>query len=279
MIHEMIVPIEPDPNRQAWAAEEYALSLASLFGAKLIGMVPSLAPTLAGVLRVEIPSEMFEQIQSRSEENAKASLKRFEDRARAAGVVHAHGLAHAGLFEFADDFVAKARICDLSILPQPEAASGAWETELFQAVLLGSGRPVLVVPYIQRGEARLNNVLIAWDGSREAARAVHDALPLLKPAKTVEVLTVGTEARPEAEVITGAGLARHLVGHGLPATARSMTAVDIDVSDALLSHAADSGVNLIVMGGYAHSRLRDLVFGGATIGMLNSMTVPVFMSH
>jgi nucleotide-binding universal stress UspA family protein len=155
---------------------------------------------------------------------------------------------------------------------------GAWETELFQAVLLGSGRPVLVVPYIQRGEARLDNVLIAWDGSKEAARAVHDALPLLQRAKMVEVLTVATEAHGGAEVITGADLARHLVGHGLPATARSMS-VDIDVSDALLSHAADAGVNMIVMGGYAHSRLRDLVFGGATIGILNSMTVPVLMSH
>ena len=279
MIHDMIVPIQPDPNRPARAAEDYALSLASVLGAKLTGMVPSLGPTLVGILRLEIPTELFEQIQSRSEEDAKTGVKTFEERARAAGVLQAHALAHAGLFEFVDVFLAKARICDLSILPQPETASGAWETDLFQAVLLGSGRPVLVVPYIQRGEARLDNVLVAWDGSKEAARAVHDALPLLQRAKTVEVLTVETEAHGGAEAITGTDLARHLVGHGLPATARSMTGVDIDVSDALLSHAADSGVNLIVMGGYAHSRLRDLVFGGATLGMLNSMTVPVLMSH
>ena len=129
-----------------------------------------------------------------------------------------------------------------------------------------SGRPALVVPFIQRNEARFKSVLVAWDGSKEAARAVHDALPLLRRAASIEVLTIYTEKHRGEDLIPGADLAAHLARHGLQVTARTLDGVEIGVTDALLSHVANSAVDLIVMGGYAHSRLRHLVFGGATSG-------------
>jgi nucleotide-binding universal stress UspA family protein len=136
---------------------------------------------------------------------------------------------------------------------------------------------VLVVPYIQAEGLKLDHVMVCWDGSRNAARAVGDAMPLLARAKAIEVLTIGTEIK--SDEIPAADIAQHLARHGLRVQVENVAAPDLDVANTILSHAADTSANFIVMGGYGHSRLREFVLGGATRGILTTMTVPTLMSH
>jgi nucleotide-binding universal stress UspA family protein len=134
-----------------------------------------------------------------------------------------------------------------------------------------------VVPYIQTEGIRLDRVMVCWDGSRNAARAVGDALPLLKRAKKIEVVTI--EQKEQRDSLRGAQIADHLARHKLDVDLKSIVAPEIDVADVILSHAADSQADLLVMGGYGHTRIREFVLGGATRGILGSMTVPVLMAH
>jgi len=143
---------------------------------------------------------------------------------------------------------------------------------------LGVGRPVLIVPRYGTFETVGERVLVAWNGSREATRAVHDALPLLKLASSVTVLSIDPE-HDTGDRIPGADIALHLARHGVAAEGMSTVGLDISVGDLLLSRAADLGADLIVMGAYGHSRVRELVLGGATRHILQHMTVPVLMSH
>ena len=139
-----------------------------------------------------------------------------------------------------------------------------------------SGRPVLVVPYAGRHEGLGSRVLVAWNASREAARAVHDALPLLTRARSVVVLAVDP---PDEDHIPGADIAAHLAHHGVHVEARHTVAPDIEVGDELLNLISDLGADLLVMGAYGRSRWREAVFGGATRHILAHMTVPVLMAH
>ncbi len=143
-----------------------------------------------------------------------------------------------------------------------------------------SGRPVLLIPYAGHFSSFGKRVTIAWNGRREAARAAFDALPLLKMASTVRILWIN----PQDEVqdvgdIPTAEIAAALARHGVKCETATTAAADIDVGDVLLSSLADDGCDLLVMGAYGRSRLREFVFGGATRHILRSMTVPVLMSH
>jgi len=120
--------------------------------------------------------------------------------------------------------------------------------------------------------------MVCWDGSRAATRAIADAMPLLERAGTIEVVIV-TNDRGKRDGIEGADMGLHLARHGLKVDVTRITRGDLDVVDALLSHAADSGADFMVMGGYGHSRLREFVLGGVTRSILHSMTVPTLMSH
>lgn len=172
-----------------------------------------------------------------------------------------------------------ARYADLAIVGQrsqetrPEAG---YYSGIAEEVVLGAGRPVLVVPYIGSPATVGRRVLVAWNGSREAARALHDALPILEQADRVVVLVINPKA---AGRIPGADIAAHLARHGVRAEAAHTPSAGISVGDALLSRVADLGCDLIVMGAYGHSRMREFVMGGATSHILDHMTVPVLMAH
>jgi len=175
-----------------------------------------------------------------------------------------------------------ARYADLTIVGQldPEELLPRPEYEIPERVALESGQPVLVVPYAGSFASVGRRILIAWNGSPQAARAVRDALPLLKRAEKVMVLTLnpaglgkGEETRP------GDRLLAHLRRHGIEAESHELTADHISAEDFILSRAVDEGADLIVMGAYGHSRAREVVLGGATRGMFKHMTMPVLMSH
>ena len=168
--------------------------------------------------------------------------------------------------------------------PQPEGALPGRAADLMQHVLLEAGRPLLVVPYAGTFDAlaRLEgfHALIGWTETREAARAVHDALPLLTGAGAVTVLTIlaGRDAPIDGEP-PAAELAQHLQRHGVAATAVRTVTDGIPDSDALLSYACDVSADLLVLGGYGHSPLRERMWGGVTRDVLRHMTLPVLMSH
>jgi nucleotide-binding universal stress UspA family protein len=147
-----------------------------------------------------------------------------------------------------------------------------------EAALFQSGRPVLVVPYIQRTGLKLDRLLVCWDGSRSAARAVGDAMPFIVRAKATEIVMVANEAAKSDEM-PGADIAHHLARHGAKVEVKRIVSIETDVASTILSHAADSSADFLVMGGYGHSRLREFVLGGATRGILASMTLPTLMSH
>ena len=126
---------------------------------------------------------------------------------------------------------------------------------------------------------KLDRVTCCWDGGRTAARAINDALPLLKKAGVVELFILENDKTRYEHEVQGVDLARHLARHGVNVEVETLPVADIDVGNAILSHAADRSVDMIVMGGYGHSRFREFVLGGTTREILATMTVPVFMSH
>ncbi|SAL82947.1 universal stress protein family protein [Caballeronia arvi] len=150
-----------------------------------------------------------------------------------------------------------------------------------ETLIMSSGRPVLLIPYAGLFADVGKRPMIAWDGSREASRALHDALPLLKAAERVSIVSID-EARHDlaAERVSGAEIAAGLARHGVNADVfASVSAPDASAGELLLSRAADLEADLVVMGGYGHARWQELVLGGATQTFLASMTVPVLMSH
>jgi nucleotide-binding universal stress UspA family protein len=177
-----------------------------------------------------------------------------------------------------------ARCSDLTILTQadPSAPNHAVSKDLVESVVLHSARPTLLLPYAGHFERVGTRVMVAWNDSREAARALSDALPLLQRATQVEVATWVDAGDTEDKTLRLqlATLQRWLMWHGVSAEIRIETlGSDVGIADAMLSHAADLNADLIVMGAYGHARWTERVLGGATRGLLESMTMPVLMSH
>ncbi|TMJ65436.1 MAG: universal stress protein [Alphaproteobacteria bacterium] len=176
-------------------------------------------------------------------------------------------------------FIDLAKVFDLTILGQlsPEIRSTGFRPD---EIVIATGRPVLVVPYAGTFDTVGRRVLVAWDGTREAARAANDALPLLENAEAVTVMFVGARETTLAEHHPSIErMVQHLQRHGIPAQAEETLQGDLRISDVLLSRAADLAVDLLVAGGYHHSQLREALVGGVSRELLDHITVPVLMSH
>jgi nucleotide-binding universal stress UspA family protein len=178
------------------------------------------------------------------------------------------------------EFIALLSAVDLVVLGQTThdyRLPGGFRPE---DVIVGAGRPVLVVPHAGAFDAIGRRVLIAWDGSREAARALHDALPLIAKAEAAMVIGVSMrEAQAERAHPSLDRILRHLVRHGIPARLEETVGSDVPVAEMLLSRAADFDADLIVAGAYHHSRFREALIGGVSRGLLDHATVPLLMSH
>jgi nucleotide-binding universal stress UspA family protein len=170
-----------------------------------------------------------------------------------------------------------ARYVDLTVVSQGDPESDdVYRTSLPGDLALTSGRPVLVIPYIGAQAPIGRRILVAWSGSRESARAVGDSLDLLREAEEVRVLTISERAMRET---SNTDLARYLARHGVRAEVETIGSGGVDIGDGILNVASERGSDLIVMGCYGHSRLREAVFGGVSRTLLRTMTVPVLMSH
>ena len=271
-------------NSEATARErvEFACALAERFSAHLVGLCPlptPEAPRHLGYYDPALLDPFFAELRERMRSAAAKVRENFDH------VTGLRGLS-AEWREIPEgpdaDPALHARYADLAILGQldPDRA----ETELLrprpEQVALASGRPVLIVPYAGHFDYVGRRVLIAWNATREAVRAVSDAMPFLTSAELVTVLTIDPREGPHADgELPGADITVHLARHGVQAQIERTVSAGLPVGEALLSRAADLGVDLIVMGAYGHSRVREVLLGGATRSVLRSMTVPVVMSH
>jgi nucleotide-binding universal stress UspA family protein len=277
MIKDLLVHV---PTTQpARSVVNYATSLAAKFGARLDAIAFGYEPinaelTFEGAAAVAAVMELQRE---RALQQAEAALGVFEAEARRQSITFSSSKASAIPAEAAETAGALARLYDLTIVAQPDAKAPALYNLVPEAVLFNSGRPMLMVPYIHEGGFEARKIMICWDGKRAAARAVLDAMPFLTKAEAVEIIAINEDS--DATEATAAALAAHLGRKNIPAKAERLTADRAEIHNTILSTVADRGTQLVVMGGYGHSRLREFVLGGATRGILQSMTVPVLMSH
>jgi len=277
MVKDILLNLECDESRDN--ALDYAISVAEMFDAHLAGVAFADRAILPGYPMLDIPSNVLTDILAESERAARSAIARFEAAAKRSLLSAEPRLITESELGPPDAFSAMARRFDLSVVMQSDDTRGAYNDILIEAALFGSGRPLIVVPYIQKDRLKLDRIVCCWDGSRAGARAVNDALPLLKKAQVAELFIVDNEKTMREREIRGVDIGNHLARHGIKVEVKVASAADIDVTDAILSHVADCSASMIVMGGYGHSRLREFVLGGVTRGMLSTMTVPVFMSH
>jgi nucleotide-binding universal stress UspA family protein len=279
MIKDIVVNLSV--HKGGTSTVDYAVSVASALEAHIAG--------IAFVYDLNIPMselgynsrgimDVTDALRRDNEAAAKAAIERFAGATARAGVPAEPRMLRASTASAGDQFGRIARRFDLAIVGQTEPEGSAVEAIISESTLFDSGRPMIVVPYIHKGPFKLDRVMVCWDGSRPAARAIADAMPLLQRAGSTEVVIIANE-RGKQDEIEGADMGQHLARHGLNVEVKRITRDNLDVANVLLSHSADSDANFIVMGGYGHSRLREFVLGGVTRTILRSMTVPVLMSH
>jgi nucleotide-binding universal stress UspA family protein len=207
---------------------------------------------------------------------AEAAAQSAQVNAATAGVACSVESPHLSYAELLNAFRGQARLHDLTIVDAESEAINV-DRGLIETLLMDSGRPLLIVPP-GREVFQANRIILAWDGSARAARAAADALPFLRTAEAVDVVSV-TGEKDLPGTVSGVGIAAHLARHGVAATAANVEAQDGDVAQTLRDAADRSRADMIVMGGYVHSRLREMVFGGVTQSLLKQSPVPLFMAY
>lgn len=274
MPKDIVVNIMVGSSRDA--AADYAISLAETFNAHLAGIAFAYEPVLPAIVGGGIPESVIEEQREENEKAAKVAVGKFEVAAR--GVLFESRMMPASLAGAADTFGEVARHFDISVVGQSERDRVGPEELIVEGALFGSGRPVIVVPFEHAGGPKFDRVVVCWNGGRTAARATADAMPFLKRAKAVDVITVGTDATNPIEA-SAAEIGKHLARHDINVQVKRVAQGNLRVSAAILAYATDNGANMLVMGGYGHSRLREFILGGTTRGVLKAMTVPTLMSH
>ena len=276
MIKDIIVNLSVTKNDST--VGNYAVSVAAALQAQLTGIAFIYNPVVPISGAGYIPADVIESQRADNETAAEAAIKDFTTATDRAGISAEPQMLTASLTGAGDQFARMARRFDLAIVGQAQPEMSTMEQIIGETTLFESGRPMIMVPYIQKAPFKTDNVIICWDGSRTAARAVADAIPILGKSSRIEIVSVTSERGKEDE-IEGADIGQHLARHELKVDVHRISRGNIDVADALLSHAADSAADLLVMGGYGHSRLREFVLGGVTRSIFQSMTLPVLLSH
>jgi len=259
-----------------------AMKIAKDHGAHIVGLHVMRSPRVMvhTPYEIDILVEAEERVRKatlkRAEDLGKVFESHVDDEADAVGEWRAVQSPTTGV---EDILIEHARRCDLVIMAQPDPATDRLDRiGTVGEAIMQSGRPVLVVPYAWNPRSFAQKIFAAWNGSREGTRAIHDALPFLRSAGEVRLCAVGKGS--DGEALQGAELAATLSRHGVKAVTETEVATGgMSVGATLLSRMADHGSDMLVMGGYGHSRAREYVFGGVTRDMLEVMTVPVLFSH
>jgi len=276
-LKNVLVGITHEINGEdAFAALPYGLSLAKAAGAHLTVQAASLRLMLTSPFVCDFAAELVVAENRRLFALAEAAAEKSRGDAQAEGIactVEAHELSYSDLIAA---FTAQARVHDLAVL-DTEPVALVLDRDLIEAVLTGSGRPLIVVP-AGSDQLRAARIVVAWDGSAKAARAVNDALPFLLAADAVEIVSVEGE-KELTDTVPGAAIARHLSRHGIGVNVTVLRAENGDVAETLRRHATLSLADMVVMGAFVHSRLKQMVLGGVTQSLLKSCPVPLFLSH
>ena len=259
---------------------KYAMALAKMCDAHIHAIVLAPEYTVPSMVMAEIPVSVIETQRANAAAEAQKMADAFNAKAEAAGIDVTTEILSDTVDGLAMGFSEIARTGDLVILGQfnPDRES-ALATALIESVLFDSGRPLLVVPYIGGHDGIPKRPLIAWDASAPSARAANDSFALLDEAESVEVVTVDLGKDLTRIEKSGASLVRVMNRRGIKARYHVIPSGGLSAANALLSHASDVGADLVVMGGYSHSRMREIILGGATREILATMTVPVMMAH
>lgn len=258
-----------------------AASLARETGAHVSGLYVIPAVQVYPSVGFEAAPQVFEGNRTYFKDNSQRVKQAFEEAMRREALTYDFHLVDARTPVIAEEVIAMGRSADLVVVSatNPEEITGV-ERDFVEQVVMAVGRPVIVLP--AQGDARiaLAEIVVGWDGGREAARAAFDALPLLKKAEKVRVVRIDPQKDPALRgSIAGADLAGTLARHGIRAEAQGYPTDGLDEGQALMRCAEDNGAGLIVMGAYGHSRLAEFIFGGATRFVLTRMSRPVLMSH
>lgn len=276
----IVLTTYPDPTPVSEIAQ--GIDFAAAIGAKISAVACEVEFQIPGSIvgnLFNVPALAAAESR-KSSTNALALLTTFQEAAEQRGIFHERRSETCLISEVADVLIGHARLRDLTIVPVSEGGYvdiGDWYVE---QIVFGSGRPTLITPKpaSHRGAFTLNTVVVAWDFSRPAARAIADAIPILAMAKRVYVVTV-TGDKVINTTRSGAELAKHLANHGVEVTLDTADAAGRSIGDALDSYVASREADLLVMGAYGHSRIRDFILGGATKSMLARPPLPIFLSH
>jgi nucleotide-binding universal stress UspA family protein len=269
---DLVVFVDDSPGSAARLA--FAAGFAKRQGAHLAAVHALTEPVLPSSARALAGATIMEAFRDQVRDEAAKVRAAVAKAANAEGI----DIEYREAWGFAEDVTLNhARHADATIVPQPARQLAPDVAALGEALVLGAGRPVILVPESGTYSGTAKHVVCAWNNTREATRAVADALPLLRRAEKVSILSI--DPAPPAHRIPGADIALHLARHGVKAEATTTYSGDLSVGDALLSRIADLGADFLVMGAYGHSRAREAIFGGATRDVLDHMTVPVLMSH
>jgi len=259
---------------------ELALHLAKAHEARVTGLFVAAQPISAVGFDGGYVPDPYLTLQRELEDQARAAQALFEKQAATFDGVLTEWRQQIG--SVINTICVNARYHDLVVIGQsdPEHVHSGLPGDLPEAVVMGAGRPVLVIPHAGHFDTIGQRVLIGWDAGREATRAVTDALPFLRHAKQVSVMTIGPKISDTAHgESTGSDIALYLARHHVNVEVKREPALGLNPGNVMLSAATDIGADLIVMGLYGHSRMLELVLGGASRTILQTMTVPVLMSH
>jgi nucleotide-binding universal stress UspA family protein len=273
---DILVVLTSYPEPTPVSVVEEAVAVASLLGAHIAALSCEMHVQVPGHFMsgavVGLPGIIAEEA-GKSRRNAQDLLASFEAAAAKAGVSCESMLERCQTVEVPELLVEYARLRDLTIMPEQD---DRWYAE---AVMFGSGRPTLILPQKPRSRPfELGTVAVAWDFSRAAARAVSDAMPLLEMAKRVRVVTVLNEKRLDRKH-SAEELSKNLSRHGIDVVLDGVDAQGRPIGAVLEAYVASHGVDLLVMGAYGHSRLREFVLGGATKSLLSKPPLPILFSH
>ena len=279
MSYKTILAVLQDKD-DAGRVLDCALPLAARFSAHLIGVHAEAIPvpyvTPMGFPDTDFIAASADANQQRSQEIAAL----FEERARREDVSREWQALENVSGDAAIGAVSTARNCDLVIAQQsdPDGASGALAN--LEALLFESGRPVLFVPYAVSVDCRFRKVLVAWNGSAQAARATFDALPFILGAEQVDILQIGADdTYAQDRAVAGVDIAASLARHGAKVNYASQPKSGIGIGEAIENQIAETGTDLLVMGAYSQSWLKEFFFGGATRTLLRSMPTATLMAR
>jgi nucleotide-binding universal stress UspA family protein len=279
---DVLVALTTYPEPTPESAVDDAVDLAAALGAKISAIACEVKVNVPGSVLgdylLDIPAMVATEVKKESATNAQQLLATFQDAAEKRGIFQERISEHCLTSEVPEVLIEYSRLRDLTIVPVPEG--NYFDQRYAESIIFGSGRPTVVLPHTRKrtGSFALDTVIVAWDFSRPAMRAMADAMPILEKAKRVCVLTVTKEKAIDTRR-SGAELAKHLARHSVDVVLDEVDAKGRSIGDVFEAHVTYRNADLLVMGAYGHSRIREFILGGATMRMLARPPVPVFLSH